>query len=188
MNQHKFNRLTIWKTILPIVFGIAIIFLHSGFKNENYQVSFLKDHLSFDTYIEMKPIFHQPIKKGDLIKITAGFGMRMHPILKEKRMHNGIDYKAASGTKIYAPMKGIVIKAGHYGAFGNYIILDHGDGFSSRYAHLAQIDVEENDVVSQDQLIGTVGETGMSVGPHLHFEILKDDVFVDPDTYLEPFQ
>jgi len=200
INRKNNITLKIWKPFIPLFFGIAAILLHSGFSGLKEIVTI--DNLNNNSIIndevnnsginplilEDKPVFQQPIKKDNLISIRSKYGMRVHPILKKKMMHNGIDYSADEGTKIYAPMEGKVLTAGYYGDFGNYIIINHSNGFSSRYAHMATIDVKEGDVVSLGQVIGTVGKTGMSMGPHLHFEILKNGNFVNPDDYLEPYK
>ncbi len=188
MNQHKVNQVKAWKAILPLVFGIVIILIHSGFVPERYELAFLKDDIALDRYLNAKPTFQQPIEKSDLIKVTSRYGMRMHPVLKEEKMHLGIDYSAERGVNIYASLKGTVREAGFREKYGNIVIIDHSDGFSTLYAQMESIDVKVGDVIPARQVVGTVGSSGMATGPHLHFEIMKDGKRVNPDDYLEPYQ
>lgn len=117
-------------------------------------------------------------------RISSGFGMRFHPILKENKMHNGIDISAPSGTDIKAPQSGLVIARRSNSVGGNELILDHGNGLTTGYSHLSAFNVEEGDRVRRGQVIGKVGTTGRSTGPHLHFSVKKNGVFVDPKKYL----
>jgi murein DD-endopeptidase MepM/ murein hydrolase activator NlpD len=124
-----------------------------------------------------------PVKEED-VKITSGFGMRMHPILKEKRMHNGIDFSAKMGTEIVATANGTIRSAKSDGAYGNRVIIDHGNGFSTSYNQMQKWIVEPGQSVKKGEVIGYVGNTGLSTGPHLHYEIMKDGAYVDPADYL----
>ncbi len=114
-----------------------------------------------------KPAFKWPVSGP----ITSRFGMRFHPILKTNRMHTGIDIAVARGTSIKASAAGYVILAGWAGGYGKCVIIDHGGYWSSLYAHMDSIGVSLNGWVSQGAVIGTVGSTGYSTGPHLHFEV-----------------
>ena len=118
-------------------------------------------------------------------RLTSPFGMRYHPILKRDRMHNGIDMAAAANTPIYAARGGVVITAAYQkdGA-GNYVQIDHGDGFRSIYMHMTRYVVAVGDFVAPGQVIGYVGSTGLSTGNHLHFGISKDGKYVNPLEYI----
>ena len=116
--------------------------------------------------------------------IVSGYGNRLHPILGYYRLHAGIDYDGQTGESVIASRSGIVIFVGWRGGYGRTIILQHNEGFSTLYAHLSAYDVEVDQVVEAGQKIGEIGSTGLSTGPHLHFEIRKDGVAVDPSPYL----
>lgn len=118
-------------------------------------------------------------------RVTSDYGMRMHPILHQRRMHTGIDIAAPSGTAIKAVDKGTVIYTGALGAYGNVVIIDHGDGISSMYAHQSRIQARENQNVAKGQVIGRVGSTGWSTGAHLHFEVRKNGNPINPWSYLK---
>ncbi len=125
----------------------------------------------------------QPITNKELIRLASGYGMRWHPILKVKRMHNGIDYSADPGTPIYATGDAVVARAGMNSSYGNMVVLDHGFGFETRYAHMSKINVKIGQKVKRGDIIGFVGNTGLSSAPHLHYEVLKDNKFQDPVYY-----
>ena len=125
-----------------------------------------------------------PISLKDLTRKSSGFGMRNHPTLHYRRPHEGIDLTAPTGTDIYATGDGIVTKARRTsGGYGNLVTIDHGFGFETRYGHMHRIEVKEGDEVKRGQVIGTVGNTGESAGPHLHFEVRKNGRPVDPIDY-----
>ena len=117
--------------------------------------------------------------------ITSPFGMRVHPILGTSRMHNGIDMACAQGTPIYATRAGTVTVASYQaGGAGNYVSINHLDGFASIYMHMTHYVVSAGQSVSQGQLIGYVGSTGLSTGPHLHFGISYAGTYVNPLAYI----
>lgn len=118
-------------------------------------------------------------------RISSPFGMRTHPILGTQRMHNGIDMACAQGTPIYATRAGKVTVASYQaGGAGNYVSINHLDGFSSIYMHMTNYVVSAGQTVSQGQLIGYVGSTGLSTGPHLHFGISYAGTYVNPLAYI----
>lgn len=117
--------------------------------------------------------------------LTSPFGMRVHPILGTSRMHNGIDMACAQGTPIYATRAGTVTVASYQaGGAGNYVSINHLDGFASIYMHMTYYVVSAGQSVSQGQLIGYVGSTGLSTGPHLHFGISYAGTYVNPLAYI----
>ena len=113
-------------------------------------------------------------------RITSGFGMRRHPILGYRRMHAGIDFRARHGTPIAAVTDARVSAAGRMGGCGNAVRLDHGNGMSTRYCHMSRIAVNRGQSVRRGQVIGYVGSTGLSTGPHLHYEMYRGGRAIDP--------
>ncbi len=120
--------------------------------------------------------------------VTCVYGMRTHPITGVYKLHTGVDLRAGSGTTIYAANKGKVITSTYNTAYGNYVVIDHGGGVATLYAHMTKRLVNVGDTVKQGQKTGTVGSTGYSTGPHLHFEIIKDGDYIDPVTQYAGFR
>lgn len=113
-------------------------------------------------------------------RMTSGFGMRRHPLLGYSRLHKGIDFGAPSGAPIYAATDGVVSFAGRHGGHGNYVRLNHVGGLGTGYAHMSRIAVGVGTRVRQGQVIGYVGSTGLSTGPHLHYELYKNGIAINP--------
>ncbi len=125
-----------------------------------------------------------PLSDRNLTRFASGFGYRLHPIYKTRRMHTGIDLTAPVGTPVYATGKGTVVYAGSsLEGYGLVVIIDHGFDYSSIYAHLDEIKVKKNQQVKRGDIIGTVGSTGRSVAPHLHYEVRYMDKPVNPVNY-----
>ena len=125
------------------------------------------------------------VKPLKTLKITSSFGMRLHPIQKVWKMHEGVDFSAAQGTPIYAARSGKVTTASYQaGGAGYYVSINHGDGFSSIYMHMTHYIVKAGDYVNAGQVIGYVGSTGGSTGPHLHFGIAYKGEYKNPMNYL----
>ncbi len=119
----------------------------------------------------------------DIFRITSGFNLRRkHPIHKKIKAHRGVDYAAPRGTPVYAVGKGKVSASGYSKANGNYVFLQHGQTYMTKYLHLHERKVKTGQTVSQRMLIGTVGSTGYSTGPHLHYEFLVNGVHKNPRT------
>ena len=113
-------------------------------------------------------------------RITSTFGMRVHPILRFARMHSGIDFGAGWGTPIHAAADGEVSKAGWAGGYGRQVRIAHEGGMTTSYSHMSRMTVEPGAFVRQGQLIGYVGSSGLSTGPHLHYEVLRGGRAVNP--------
>lgn len=120
------------------------------------------------------------------VRLTSGFGQRHHPILGGTRFHSGIDMSAASGTPVYATAAGRVQSAGYVGGYGIMVAIAHPGSTQTRYAHLSALAVREGESVSQGEVIGYVGSTGRSTGPHLHYEMRVGGRPVDPSRYWYP--
>lgn len=117
-------------------------------------------------------------------KITSPFGTRIHPILKTKKMHTGIDISVGSGNNVIAAQSGTVIHSGWLGGYGKALIIDHGGGIATLYAHNSSLLVAEGAKVAQGQSIAKSGSTGLSTGPHVHFEVRVNGQYVDPMKYV----
>lgn len=148
---------------------------------------------SFDEVIEMartkekrlaaRPAI-QPVSIKELTRFGSPFGVRFHPILKAVRMHEGIDLTCPKGTKVFATADGIVLEAGYSpGGFGIRIFLDHGYGYKTTYGHLEKVLVKKGQQVKRGDVIGTVGSTGLSLRPHLHYEVMVNGKNVNPIHY-----
>jgi murein DD-endopeptidase MepM/ murein hydrolase activator NlpD len=116
--------------------------------------------------------------------LTSNFGMRTHPVLGGRRQHQGIDLAAPTGTPVYATADGIVGRADWYSSYGLYISINHGASMETRYAHLSRLAVAAGDNVKKGDLIGYVGSTGRSTGPHLHYEVRVEGLAVNPIPYM----
>jgi len=148
---------------------------------------------SFDEIVELakskeKMLAHipaiQPVANKELKRLASGYGMRFHPILKVRRMHTGVDFSAPKGTPIYATGNGKVIKVKKSRrGYGNEIEIDHGFGYVTKYAHLSAFEVRKGQVVKRGQIIGRVGNSGLSVAPHLHYEVVYKNRKLNPVNY-----
>lgn len=151
------------------------------FSEISYVVS--KD-VSRNKNINFLPII-SPIDTNKLHQINSHYGDRKHPILRLRKHHEGIDIHSSMNTSILATASGYIEKVDHKkGGYGNYIIINHGNGYKTRYAHLNNIIVKENDFIKQGNLIGYSGKSGMAAGPHLHYEIIDDNETIDPTSII----
>ncbi len=124
-----------------------------------------------------------PIAIKDYKRVSSGFGYRMHPIYKQKIWHNGMDFTGKIGTPIYATGNGKIISAKKENGHGKRIIIDHGFGYKTFYSHLDEYNVKKGQKVKRGDVIGYLGNTGVSTGPHLHYEVHKNDKANDPVNY-----
>lgn len=118
-------------------------------------------------------------------KITSAFGMRMHPILKRPIFHAGTDFSAPAGTRVLVTADGVVASSGFDGGYGKKVVVDHGFGYRTVYAHLSKAVVRQGQRVHRGDIIAFSGNTGRSTGPHLHYEVRKDNVVVNPTAFFE---
>jgi murein DD-endopeptidase MepM/ murein hydrolase activator NlpD len=129
----------------------------------------------------------QPIANPNLDLLVSGFGTRINPFHKGKHDHPGADFAAPRGTEVFATASGKIVdvtRSDLEAGYGNYIDIDHGNGFVTRYAHLDEITVSKGQKVAKGTVIGTVGNSGGSVAPHLHYEVIRDGKNIDPIIYL----
>jgi murein DD-endopeptidase MepM/ murein hydrolase activator NlpD len=130
--------------------------------------------------------FRSPVDVNKLRKEPGpGFGKRINPNTGKEQFHSGVDLVTAAGNGVYAPADGVVATTSDAGDRGNFILLKHDNKLATSYSHLEKIIVKKGETVHQGQLIGLVGSSGVSTGPHLHFEMLKDGKPVDPVPYLK---
>lgn len=139
-------------------------------------------HLAEDKeeFLEKIPAI-QPVRNEDLKRMASGYGWRSDPFTKARKFHYGMDFSAKTGTPIYATGDGVIARADNRATgFGNHIRIDHGYGYLSIYAHLSKYNVRKGQKVKRGDIIGYVGNTGRSRGPHLHYEVWKDDERINP--------
>jgi len=127
----------------------------------------------------------RPVPDG--VPLSSMFGMRKHPILKVEKMHAGIDFPAPTGTPVMATATGRVnklVQGNDSSSYGNHIVLEHDEIFCTLYAHLSKVAVTPGQIVEEGDTIGFVGSTGRSTNPHLHYEVIRDGLRVDPEDFL----
>lgn len=164
---------------------VSLDAIRLGARSKTFEAyRFAADGETYDYYdadgLSLKRRFlRSPLK---FTRISSGFGMRMHPILRRARPHNGVDYVAPTGTPVQASGEGVVARAGRNGGYGLYVEIHHGDRYRTSYAHLSKIasGVRSGARVSQGEVIGYVGSTGLSSGAHLDYRFMKDGRYVDP--------
>jgi len=123
----------------------------------------------------------QPVSNEKLTRVASGFNYRIHPSYKIRHFHTGIDFTSPRGTEIYATGNAVVKKLSRKkGGYGNHVVLDHGYGYSTLYAHMSKFKVREGEKVNRGDVIGYVGSTGTSTAPHLHYEVIKSGKKVNP--------
>lgn len=123
----------------------------------------------------------QPVSNADLKRVASGFGYRIDPIYKTPRFHAGLDFTAPAGTPIYATANGTVKIAGNKGnGYGNYVVISHGYGYETLYGHMLKVKAQQGQRINRGEVIGYVGSTGKSTGPHCHYEVHKYNQRIDP--------
>lgn len=192
------------KTVREAAYGgIDRYAQYQGFQNSALITATMQriDQLTRQMYVQSKSydeVFDMAKNKADMLaaipaivpiargaeRLVSGFGFRIHPIYKTRRMHTGVDFLAPTGTPIYATGNGIVVGADRNNhGYGRMVIIDHGYGYRSLYAHLSQIRVKEGQEIKRGEIIGTVGNTGVSSAPHLHYEVIRNGRKVNPVNY-----
>ena len=173
-NRYKFL------SIIPVCIGLIIIYSFTNLKPNNFNGSLNEKSDQKNDKIS----FIVPIDQAKLDKVTARFGNIFNPSDNKEIFHKGIDFKAPAGTNVFAGLEGkIILTEISDEAYGNQIIIQHSEVYQTRYAHLDKILVKKGQTVNQGDVIGTVGNTGKSTGPHLHFEIMKNGEPVNPEHY-----
>ena len=153
-----------------------------GFERQIYRIQLARGHMDRLN----RTLLAVPVRKplAGEIETSSGFGVRLDPFIRAPAMHTGLDFRGATGEPVRATAAGKVVTAGWNGGYGRLIEIDHGNGFSTRYGHLSEILVSEDQLIKPGQLIGRVGSTGRSTGPHLHYETRIDGDAVDPHKFL----
>lgn len=150
--------------------------------------------LEADLRGEVQPALEQTLDREDArplgiplkqrAEVSSQFGVRRNPFGRSYEFHSGLDFKGAIGTPIYATAPGIVIKAEWNGGYGYHVIVDHGYGYQTLYAHLSRMAVTQGTSINRDRVVGFLGNTGRSSGPHLHYGVYRNGHAVDPKSYL----
>jgi len=155
--------------------------IESLLQEKEKQLLALNNFISNNKLTIQTQISAKPVENG---RISSYFGHRADPLHRKAALHKGIDFAAKPGTDVVAVASGIVTNAGKFGSYGNFIEIDHGNNYKTRYAHNNKILVTKGDSVIKGQVIAALGSTGRSTGPHLHFEVLKKDKHINPITFL----
>ncbi len=162
-----------------IVTSLTNITNRIAHQNKSYDeiAGFIKDKA---TLLACTPAI-QPVSNKDLSRIASGFGYRVDPVYKTVKMHAGLDFAAPQGTPIYATANGTVSVAGNTAnGYGNHVVINHGYGYETLYGHMVRVKVHAGEKVKRGEIIGWVGSTGKSTGPHCHYEVHKNGQHVDP--------
>lgn len=172
----------------------------TGYENSDLLVALAKkvDRLSSKMYVQSKSYDQlsqlasrknemlasipaiQPISNRDLTRMASGFGYRIHPIYKTRKLHTGMDFSAPQGTDIYATGNGKVVEATYDRGYGYHVIIDHGFGYQTLYGHMSKIQVKVGQAVKRGDILGLVGNSGTSTAPHLHYEVIKNGSKINP--------
>lgn len=172
------------------VFFLMILMIHKTNKENNniYTPSYV-DSLHLQMHIKDSTIrhFNTYIPFGsplDSLIISSDFGSRVHPISKHKKFHEGLDLRGGYSDTVYCTAAGIVMEARRKGGYGKHVMINHNNGYQTVYAHLSQILVKKGQHVTDTTPIGKVGNTGISTGCHLHYEIIKEGEKINPEDFI----
>jgi hypothetical protein len=168
--------LAAYTLVLPVIICVMMAFS----PKKSFQIT---GKNGMDT-IQEKISLYLPLDKKSISLLGEGYGDRLHPVLGEMRLHTGVDFFAEEGVPVVSTENGVVVKAQMAEAWGNLIVVQHDDTYSTSYSHLNSMSVKKGDKVQKGQQIGSVGHTGLSTKNHLHFELHKNGVAIDPITYL----
>lgn len=179
------KRFTMVKLIGIVLIGLSTFtFFSNPFTEKQEESISTVEHEHLTSFIAqaLEPPSFCPLSDG--YELTSDYGQRIHPISKRKVLHRGVDWKAPHGAPVAAAGAGTVLEAGAKDKYGNCIIIVHDEIYQTLYAHLDNINVAIGDKVIAGEQIGTVGNTGLSMGTHLHYEVIKNGVPVNPTDYL----
>ena len=175
-----------------------------GFDNSELVIATTKklDQLSKQVYIQSKSLDDvykmarnkekmlasipaiMPVAGKDLTRVASGYGMRFHPVFKVRKMHTGMDFTAPTGTEIYSTGDGKVVKVeSARRGYGKHVVIDHGYGYKTLYGHMSKFNVRVGQKIKRGDIIGYVGNTGTSTGPHLHYEVIKNGAKINPANF-----
>lgn len=190
MNKTKKQSTWIYSIALPAVIFMLVIFSD---KTEKIQLEPISEQFvkimnnSPEKNNAYKPSVF-PLKNADGVVLASGFGIRIHPVLKTKKMHNGVDFKTGLGNPVIATAKGVVLEAGEKGNYGLCVVIDHNGQYKTIYSNLSEILVLEGDQVNTRDEIALSGNSGISTGPHLHYEVIEaDSGHVDPIRFIKDY-
>jgi murein DD-endopeptidase MepM/ murein hydrolase activator NlpD len=162
----------------------ALLTVRQGRETERFRFIPGEDFTPTERTFFLNPGFRFPMRN---YRLTSSFGPRINPVTGNPRFHEGLDLAAPEGTEVFASRRGVVTEQGYDPVYGNYIIISHGD-WTSLYGHLSEIYTVLRNNVESGSLIGKVGSTGQSTGPHLHFELRQKGIAQDPEKYLYLFK
>ncbi len=165
--------------------------VNSGLKNRQLQSKITFTASSFKQIEEFVRYRHNLWEHTPFVlptkgQITSGFGYRLHPVVGERAFHEGLDIANSKWTPIFATADGIVSTSTESGNFGNLVVIDHGNGYLTKYGHMTKIMVEKGQLVKRYALIGYMGDTGRTTGTHLHYEVHRDGTAQNPEKYILP--
>ncbi|HKP98126.1 MAG TPA: M23 family metallopeptidase [Fibrobacteria bacterium] len=175
----------------PFGYAVSEQILNSSLKNRQLQSKISFTSSSFKQIEEFVRYRHNLWEHTPFVlpakgQITSGFGIRLHPITGSNAMHEGLDIANSRWTPIYATADGIVVTCNQSGNFGNLVVLDHGNGYTTKFGHMTKIMVEKGQLVKRYGLIGYMGDSGRATGIHLHYEVHRDGTPQNPEKYILP--